>query len=257
MTASIEEIRTIEFRTLRAWQAVEEVEYDGWILTFAGGYTRRANSVHPVHPSTLDLDEKIAHCEAVYAARSLPCHFRLHPAVPEDLDTILAARGYHRDVDTPVLVRDLATLEPAPADEGWVFGERLTPEVTDEWLAAFAAFTGTPPDPMTWLRRILAAIDPETAFVTMYDDATPVAVALGVLDGAWMGIYDVAVRPEYRRRGLGDRVVRHLLRWGAGRGAATGYLQVFGDNAPALALYARMAFTEAYRYWYRSGPGRS
>jgi ribosomal protein S18 acetylase RimI-like enzyme len=41
-----------------------------------------------------------------------------------------------------------------------------------------------------------------------------------------------------------------LLEWGAERGATTAYLQVLGDNTPALGLYEGLGFTthHAYRY---------
>ena len=51
-------------------------------------------------------------------------------------------------------------------------------------------------------------------------------------------------------QGLAVAVMAALLEWGAERGATTAYLQVLGDNAPALALYEGMGFTthHAYRY---------
>ena len=39
--------------------------------------------------------------------------------------------------------------------------------------------------------------------------------------------------------------------WGAARGGAACLLQVAAGNAPALALYDRLGFTEHHRYHYR------
>ncbi|MBA2956049.1 GNAT family N-acetyltransferase [Nocardioides sp. MAH-18] len=66
----------------------------------------------------------------------------------------------------------------------------------------------------------------------------------------WVGLRGIEVDPDRRRQGLGLAVVAALLEWGAERGATTAYLQVLGDNAPALALYASLGFTthHAYRY---------
>ena len=44
--------------------------------------------------------------------------------------------------------------------------------------------------------------------------------------------------------------------WGAELGATTAYLQVLGDNEPALALYASMGFTTHHAYAYLTPPGR-
>ena len=43
-----------------------------------------------------------------------------------------------------------------------------------------------------------------------------------------------------------------MLTWGRSSGAERAYLQVHSENAPALALYRRFGFTEAYRYHYRT-----
>ena len=66
----------------------------------------------------------------------------------------------------------------------------------------------------------------------------------------WVGFRSIDVDPDQRRRGLGTVVMAALLEWGAEQGATTAYLQVLGDNAPALELYAGLGFTthHAYRY---------
>jgi ribosomal protein S18 acetylase RimI-like enzyme len=49
-------------------------------------------------------------------------------------------------------------------------------------------------------------------------------------------------------------VVAALLSWAAERGATTAYLQVRGDNPPALAVYDRLGFTTHHAYRYLTPP---
>ncbi|HEX7839332.1 MAG TPA: GNAT family N-acetyltransferase, partial [Kofleriaceae bacterium] len=56
--------------------------------------------------------------------------------------------------------------------------------------------------------------------------------------------------------GLALAVMAALLEWGAERGATTAYLQVLGDNAPAIALYERAGFRTVHvraRYYQDNG----
>ena len=91
--------RRIEEASLNAWPALNSLLYDGWIVRFANGYTKRANSVTPLYPGELDIDAKIAFCEKQYRGKKLMPIFRL-PAwgEVEALDTRLAGRGY-RQID--------------------------------------------------------------------------------------------------------------------------------------------------------------
>src|SRR5262245_52204411 len=108
-------IRHLEEISLNAWPALQTIVYDGWLLRFAGGYTRRANSVNPLYPGALDPAEKIGRCEAVYAAQGQDTVFKLTDAAePADLDTLLARRGYRREAPTSVQTVDLGALAPPP-----------------------------------------------------------------------------------------------------------------------------------------------
>jgi hypothetical protein len=63
LTALLEEL------SLNACPGTQQLHDDGWVLQVSPGRWRRANSVQMLHPSSRPLDQKIAVCEAFYAAR--------------------------------------------------------------------------------------------------------------------------------------------------------------------------------------------
>lgn len=72
--------RTLEELAMNAWPALQTLFYDGWVLRFANGYTKRANSVHPLYPATGDAVHNVAVCADMYRARGLPVVFKMTPA---------------------------------------------------------------------------------------------------------------------------------------------------------------------------------
>jgi N-acetylglutamate synthase len=103
--------RLLEELTLNAWPALETLLFDGWVLSFSDGYTRRANSIHPLYPSRLPLAAKIAACEAAYAARGQEAVFKLTSSVDDtQLDRALADLGYQLAATTSVQTAQLAPI---------------------------------------------------------------------------------------------------------------------------------------------------
>jgi ribosomal protein S18 acetylase RimI-like enzyme len=53
------------------------------------------------------------------------------------------------------------------------------------------------------------------------------------------------VSPDIRGRGVGDRLIEEVVRWGRRSGATTLRLSVLDDNRAALALYKRHGFRDS------------
>jgi ribosomal protein S18 acetylase RimI-like enzyme len=240
-------LRTLEELSMNAWPAFHTLLLDGWVLRFAEGYTRRANSVAPLYPSRWDLQDKISACEAHYRARGLPVIFKLTAeSQPPELDRALAARGYRSEAHTAVQALDLRLWEG-----GQNGGTRLSGRLTPQWHTDFCAVSGLPSRHYETHWRILQAIQPECCCASLVAGDRVVGCALGVLQDGYLGLYDMVVDGAFRGRGYGERIVRDILAWGRARGGHTAYLQVMLDNPPALRLYQKVGYREAYTYWYR------
>jgi len=228
----------------RARPSLEAIDYDGWVLRFADGYTKRANSVNPHFGSTLPIAEKIAHCEALYGERGLPTIFRLTPfSQPADLDRALADVGYD------VLDRSLVMTSFLDRAPDLKTGSALRVS-SGAWFAAVDRVRRLEPAKRTTHRRIVEAAHETRCFTLIEQDGDPIACGLGVLVDDAVGLFDLFTAESHRRRGHGAAIVSSILRWARRRSARTGFLQVHGENTAAHRLYERFGFKIAYPYWY-------
>ncbi|MBI3959829.1 MAG: GNAT family N-acetyltransferase [Chloroflexi bacterium] len=247
-------IRIIEEASLNAWPARQQLVDGGWLIRFNDGYTRRANSVNPIHPSESgewELLKRVAKWERFYGERGRPAIFKITPLVqPLHLDTFLAERGYRYEAPTGVRIRTLAEAltPPASLPDGHAVVEST---LSDVWLESYTAFSATPPETLAPMRAILDNIAPACCYVTQWVGGVPVASGLGVLEGALFGLYDIVTSPAQRGKGYGVHLLHTLLAWAREQGASHAYLAVMDDNAPALRLYDKWGFVEVYKYWYR------
>ena len=97
------------------------------------------------------------------------------------------------------------------------------------------------------LELILANPGHAMVYIIKIDGVTAGMVALhlsiSTAEGGWCGrIEDVYLKPEFRRRGIGSRVMEELSPIALARGLKRLTLAADKDNAPALAFYAACGF---------------
>lgn len=239
-------ITEIETLSCKALPALERRYYDGWLLRYANGYTRRANSVNPIYESYEDIDLKISHCETIYTRKNRPTIFKMTDAVyPNTLDGVLTKKGYTKEAETGVYT--LSFTDQYQLSDNVHIDSKLT----TTWLNNFVRLNNITANNAKTLQQMLSLIPTQCGYLSLLEGEQVVGVALGVVDEIWMGIFDVVVDADKRGKGYGRAIMQSLLSWGMTQGAKQAYLQVQADNMIATQLYQALGFTHQYNYWYR------
>lgn len=235
----------IEEASLNAWRAPQESVYDGWLVRMAGGKSKRVNSVNPLYPSTLPLTEKISACDDIYTRQGQPCLFRIsEPFTPPELPQALKRAGYTSFDPTFVLGRELHLSEDHHADV------TILEMPMVDWFHLRDQFLRVPAVDRLIHESILLSIVPEKVLIGLFYDGKPAACGMGVVEGALLGFFSIHTAKSWRRKGYGSLIMEALTDWGMVRGASYGYLQVEGDNRPALAMYDKLGYERCYSYVY-------
>lgn len=238
-------ILAIEHATLTAVPA-PRIAFEGpFILrAFAGG-TGRANAACSLDPAEDPaLAERAERIEAFYARMGLACRIRSTPLDAAGLDALLTARGYRRQDESQVICGRIAGFaRQDPAAE-------LLSGPAPAWMEVLATAEHQVPARRAEKLRMPELLAVPAAWVLLREGGVPAACAFVTADGPLAGLFDLAVRPEFRRRGLGQRVMAAAGAWAAEQGAIWAYAQVACTNTASLTLNAGLGLRERYRYRY-------
>ena len=239
-------IRLLEEISLNAWPAFETSLYDGWVIRFADGFSRRSNSIVPLYPSQSDVLEKIRLCEATCRERGQKTIFKLTAASdPKELDLILSDEGYRPEAETGVRTMPVRNADAAPAPN-----VQLQDELTEEWILALCTYNAYDPRHHETVRRLTRLIHPPRTFASIRLGGKIIACGLGVVRQGHLSFFDIVVDKDQRRHGFGKQIMAGIMDWGRRQTAETAFLQVMANNPAAMAMYDGLGFREQYRYVY-------
>jgi GNAT superfamily N-acetyltransferase len=240
--------REYEEILLNQWQPLQTMLYDGWVLRFAEGYTKRANSVNPIYFSNEDVYVKIKHCESIYAAHQLKSTFKMTPFVqPTNLDGVLEKEGY-----SIVDYTSVQRIELKPLKQPTIENIHIDDHVNEEWLEHFCSLNEVEDKHRKTMEFMLSNRLSDKGFFTLYHNGDVTACGLGIIERNVLGIFDVVTSKSYRNQGFGEQLLLNILQWGRQHGAHHSYVAVLLHNQPALKLYEKLGYKEIYKYWYRT-----
>ncbi len=240
-------VRRLEAVGFRAWPAASVI-YDGsWQIRLAGGHpSKRLNCVVPLDPSDFrDMDLRLAKARKRFQSYGRPLILRETPLAPPQLIAHLREAGWERFETVSVMTADLARLSlPETIDY-------LPTHDIGRFIDASLLVAGEDPAMKPALAEVLNAIKPTKGLFTIEAaGGGPLAVCFCVQDTDLAGILGLSVDATARRQGLGTEILSSALRWARINGARSAWVQVVSDNLPAMALYRKFGFVEAYRYHY-------
>jgi ribosomal protein S18 acetylase RimI-like enzyme len=238
----------IEGACFSAWPALQEAVVDGWLVRFAKGLTRRANSANPLRAGRNESDAVVSRLEEEYRQQKLPVYFRIPSIIGPAMPNRLAQLGYRAEGESLALYGAVEDVD-VRADAGVVVAAR--PD--EEWLSAMARMQGQSAPAHVVYRQIVSSIKVPAAFAVLRQDAMIVSLAFGAIHDGLLCVESVITDQAFRGCGFARRMLGALV--AHARLQITGVcLQVQADNAVARHLYNSLGLCELYRYHYRSKP---
>lgn len=236
-----------------AWPPLRREIVGDWLVKFAPGVSRRANSANPLRTELRDVDATIATCEQHYRDSGMPALFRVLSVNTPEAGARLDRLGYKPEGET---VNLCCRIDEAVARRD--ADVTILPHPSGEWLDAMTEAQGYIGEKKDTYGRIVEAIAIPAAFVVLRHEGAMAALAYGAMDRGVMCLESVITAAPYRGRGLATRALSALIDWAASRGAEAVCLQVEATNERGIRLYRCLGLKqELYRYDYRREPAAS
>lgn len=247
-------IRKIEELSMNAIPSLSSTFYNGWVLRYSEGLSKRANSVYPIYKGSQSMEQGIDYCESFYRQKEQRPIFKI-TEMPEVLkmDGILESKGYEKVAPTNILTLDL---EKTNNLHGGIkltedYDMKVSEHFEIDWLEGYMVLNDVALSKQHIFKNMLPTSSCDVIALSLYKDDKLIGIGYGAGEENMLGVYGIAIDPEYRGRGLGKALMDALHNESRVRGYTTAYLMVVDDNSVAKSLYKGLGYVHAYKYWYR------
>lgn len=237
--------------TLNIWPAKYFFFHNGWIIRVSEGTTKRANSVLPNFYYGENVQKDVLRVENIYKKFSLPPIFQIADYVnPSNLDEVLDEMGYRKDSKTYVLTSSTPILTQKIPDNNYTI--EINSSLTENWLKTNQKFLKDTDkvidDKKAILNRLLI---PETNYFIIRQSDELLGVALGIMYETIMGIFEVVINPNHRRKNIATILMNYMFQFANNNDVELIFLQVVENNKPAMSLYKKLGLKKLFSYHYR------
>ena len=244
-----DDVRTMEADTFGFWE--EFARRPGGETGRAGGATWYRSGVpfanyNGVLGAGCDVDEMLARVRSW----GLPARWLISTASAGPIEDTFTGRGLVMTDEYPAMIAPVSAL-PAPELNGVTVETAETDIQYREWADALCdgfGLTGESAAHVAAAHAWPCRHDRDRVYMLLRRDGTVVATAMLHTACGVAGIYGIAVRRAYQRRGLGKLATLVTVHAGAERGATMAMLQATEDGFP---VYERLGFRTifAFRSW--------
>jgi ribosomal protein S18 acetylase RimI-like enzyme len=235
---------------LNAWPGLRQVIHGDWLLRFADGMSRRANSVNPLRMDVTSIARDVAAFQELYRAQELPLIVRVPSFLDPEVGHELERLHFTSEGETCTIHGEFAMAAVKTDTDIEVLSQ-----ASESWFSAMSKLQKHTPAQTEIYRRVIGHIALPAGFATLRKDGEIVAVAYGAVHDGLLCCESVIVDARMRGQGCGRRLMATLFAWAQGRGATGACLQVEASNVAGRALYRSIGLTtELHRYNYRRQP---
>ena len=185
--------------------------------------------------------ERIA---ALYRRLGLTPRFRSPPLDPAGLSAHLRSTGWREAYESLVTCGPILPLARADAAVEFL----AAPDAA--WLEVIGTADYQSAARHAEKQQVVALFTIPASWLILRVEGVAAAAMAATCDGECCGIFDLAVRPEFRRRGLEQRLIGAAGNWAAAKGAWQCFAQVAASNTASRQLQAGMGLMDLYCYRY-------